>query len=347
MINIFQNSTNNTVNINISGLENNYTVYLINEYDNDPNKQTICTNNTDNFTCEIDTSKTGKYNLQINDTDSIVYKNNNVINVYNIQSVEFFNQSCLNFSLTKIKNFVKVLFDHKIKISNIKKASLDSNHDYLLIYNSYIQYANGNFEVIFDLNSAKELVKEQNYSFYINLEKSSEEWYNPGYNFSFEERNITDFKGIINSTSSEETTEELEENLNYTELKFYGVGSNKIILSGKKNSSYGTLKLIFNHNISNYSVSNFRAKSLPYISVETPFYFENYRNDTRNPRYYHYYNVSGNYSGSSKLEFQMCGNYYQTIPLKFIMKVTDEESNHCLYIQLKIPFFIFLFLFFI
>ena len=150
-----------------------------------------------------------------------------------------------------------------------------------------------------------------------------------------------------NHDKKENSINSVKIKLNYTELRFYGVGSNKITLSGKKNSSYGTLKLIFNHNISNYSVSNFRAKSLPNISVETPSYFQNYRNDTRNPRYYHYFNVSGNYSGTSKLEFQICGNYYQTIPLKFIMNVNDEESNHCLYIQLKIPFFIFLFLFFI
>ena len=65
-------------------------------------------NITSNFICEINTSNTGKYNLQINDTDSIVYKNNNVINVYNIEKIEFFNENCLDFNLTKNKNFVKV-----------------------------------------------------------------------------------------------------------------------------------------------------------------------------------------------------------------------------------------------
>ena len=337
--------SNNNYNVNLINDNNNTDVIdCDNTSENNENIDECESKNISSFICKIDTSKTGKYNLQINDTDSIVYKKNNVINVYNIQSVEFFNQSCLNFSLTKIKNFVKVLFDHKIKLSNIKNASL--NHDYLLINNSYIQYANGNFEVIFDLNSTKELVKEQNYTFLIKLKKSSDKWKDTGYKFSFEEKNITDFKGIINSTSSEEITEELEENLNYTELRFYGVGSNKITLSGNNTSYFGTLKLIFNHNISNYSVSNFRAKSLPNISVETPSYFQNYRNDTRNPRYYHYFNVSGNYSGTSKLEFQMCGNYYETIPLKFIINEIDK-SNHCLCVQLKIPFFIFLFLFFI
>ena len=345
MINVFQNSNNNTVHINISGLDENNVVYLINEYDNDPNKRTICTNNTDNFTCEIDTSQTGKYNLQINDTDSIVYTKNNVINVYNID-VEFFNQNCLDFNYTEINNFVTVLFDHIIKISYINSASLQSdNNEFFLELNSYKQNKNGTFEVIYDLKN--KLSETEDYYFIIDLKYSSDSPKNSTYSFSFQNRNIIRFNEEINSDLSEETTEELEENSNSTKVKFIGVGSNKITINGTKNFSYGTLKLIFNHNISNYSITNFRAKSLPYISVETPFYFENYRNDTRNQRYYYYYYVYGNYSGTSKLEFQICGVLNETIPLKFIMNVTDEESNHCLYIQLKIPFFIFLFLFFI
>jgi hypothetical protein len=341
-------------------LSDNYNVYLINDTnntdvinctetseDNNNNLFEACNDtNKSFFICEIVSPKTGKYNLQINDdNNTIVYRNNNVINIYNIEYVEFFNQNCLDFSLLKVKNFVKVLFDRKIKKSDINIASLTENHSgYILDKNSFKQNTNGTYEVVFDLilNESKneKLTESMTYIFTINLTNSDK--YISNYNFSFEGKNITHIE--INNTSIDDS-----ENSNSTSnstLKFYGVGSNKITLSGKKNSSYGTLKLIFNHNISNYSVSNFRAKSLPNISVETPSYFQNYRNDTRNPRYYHYFNVSGNYSGTSKLEFQMCGNYYETIPLKFIINEIDK-SNHCLCVQLKIPFFIFLFLFFI
>ncbi len=341
-------------------LNDSHTVHLIN--DNNNTDVIDCTTSEDNnldlfedcdvdnrsfFICEINTTKTGKYNLQINNNDTIVYKNNNVINIYNIESIEFFNETCLDFNIPIIKNFAKVLFDHKIKISHINKTSLTEDHSgYFLEINAYKQnYTDGTFEVLFDLildQSKNETLDESmNYTFTINLMNS--ENYVSNYNFSLEGKNITHFE--INNTIIDDS--ENSNSTNSTGVKFIGVGSNKIIISETDDQIYGTLKLIFNHNISNYSVTNFRAKSLPFISVDTPFYFENYRNDTRNPRYYYYYYVYGNYSGTSKLEFQICGVHHETIPLKFIMNVDDDNRNHCLYIQLKMPFFIFLFLLFI
>ena len=306
-------TTQNSI-LNFTSNVSGYTITL------EKDEQKVSCNESDdnenNSICNIISNLSiGNYSLLVvnSSTNETIINIPNVINIYQIENVNFMNNSCINRKSSKFENFARVFFDHKIKYSDIEKAYInDSNNiTYNLTKNSINKLENGTYIIGFSLLENISTFTEGNFSFSFKNSKN----YTTNFKFSLKD------------------TENISESINFSSTSSY-----KVVINGTQNSKNGTISLIFNGTKFNYSISNLRA-----ASFEDVIFTKKEEEEEKDGKYYIPYLVETDQTGYSQLKFEICGATFNTKPIKFIQNVT-EENNFNLKFN-KILFLIFILLF--
>ena len=202
------------------------------------------------------------------------------------------NKSCIYRKNSIYKNFASVIFDHKIKYSDIENAKINN----LSLIKNSLEKKEENYTVNFSLNH--DLVNFTEGNFSIKLKNSP--MYNTSYNFTLGNSN--------NDTES---------------IEFKDILQRLVTITGNKTSSGGNITFLFSENLNNYTISNLKAASFKDII------FNKYPDNTiKNDSYgYHYeYYVNTSESGYSIINFEICGATFNTRPIKFVQNITDATE---------------------
>ena len=272
-------------------------------------------NDTKTVNCSITSNLSiGNYSLFVVDStdNSIIIPN--VINIYKIETVNIMNYSCIYRKASNFTKFASVLFDHKIKYSDINESFIEVSDEkkYNLNKNSIKKFENGTYEIGF--------------SFPYNLSDFTEGKFFVSFVNSAPDDTNASFS-LINTT-----LKDFNES-----IRFLNTSSNKIVINGTQNNKNGTISLLFSENITDDFISDLRAASIENVN------FTKLNGEKRDGIYYIPYLVETDQTGYSQLKFEICGATFNTKPIKFIQNVT-EENNFNLKFN-KILFLIFILLF--
>ena len=272
-------------------------------------------NDTKTVNCSITSNLSiGNYSLFVVDStdNSIIIPN--VINIYKIETVNIMNYSCIYRKASNFTKFASVLFDHKIKYSDINESLIEVSDEkkYNLNKNSIKKFENGTYEIGF--------------SFPYNLSDFTEGKFFVSFVNSAPDDTNASFS-LINTT-----LKDFNES-----IRFLNTSSNKIVINGTQNNKNGTISLLFSENITDDFISDLRAASIENVN------FTKLNGEKRDGIYYIPYLVETDQTGYSQLKFEICGATFNTKPIKFIQNVT-EENNFNLKFN-KILFLIFILLF--
>lgn len=273
-------------------------------------------NDTKTVNCSITSNLSiGNYSLFVVDStdNSIIIPN--VINIYKIETVNIMNYSCIYRSASNFTKFASVLFDHKIKYSDINESLIKVSDEkkYNLNKNSIKKFENGTYEIGFSFPYNLSDFTEG--KFFISFINSTSNYYTIA-SFSLINTTLKDFNESI---------------------RFLNTSSNKIVINGTQNNKNGTISLLFSENITDDFISDLRAASIENVN------FTMLNGEERNGTYYIPFLVETDQTGYSQLKFEICGSTFNTKPIKFIQNVT-EENNFNLKFN-KILFLIFILLF--
>lgn len=274
-------------------------------------------NDTKTVNCSITSNLSiGNYSLFVVDStdNSIIINIPNVINIYKIETVNIMNYSCIYRKASNFTKFASVLFDHKIKYSDINESFIEVSDEkkYNLNKNSIKKFENGTYEIGF--------------SFPYNLSDFTEGKFFVSFVNSAPDDTNASFS-LINTT-----LKDFNES-----IRFLNTSSNKIVINGTQNNKNGTISLLFSENITDDFISDLRAASIENVN------FTKLNGEKRDGIYYIPYLVETDQTGYSQLKFEICGATFNTKPIKFIQNVT-EENNFNLKFN-KILFLIFILLF--
>lgn len=309
------NTTQNSI-LNFTSNVSGYTITL--EKDE---QKVSCNRSNDNVNisiCNIISNLSiGNYSLLVvnSSTNETIINIPNVINIYKIETVIFMNNSCIYRNASNFTKFASVLFDHKIKYSDIDKALIEVSDEkkYDLNKNSINKFENGTYEIGFSFPYNFSDFTEG--KFFISFINSTN---NYDTNFSFS----------LNNPTSKDFNES---------IRYLNTSSNKIVINGTQNNKNGTISLLFSENITDDFISDLRAASIENVN------FTKLNGEKRDGIYYIPYLVETDQTGYSQLKFEICGATFNTKPIKFIQNVT-EENNFNLKFN-KILFLIFILLF--
>ena len=274
-------------------------------------------NDTKTVNCSITSNLSiGNYSLFVVDStdNSIIINIPNVINIYKIETVNIMNYSCIYRKASNFTKFASVLFDHKIKYSDINESFIEVSDEkkYNLNKNSIKKFENGTYEI--------------------------------GFSFPYKLSDFTEGKFFVSFVNSAPDDTNASFSLINTTLKdfnesirFLNTSSNKIVINGTQNNKNGTISLLFSENITDDFISDLRAASIENVN------FTKLNGEKRDGIYYIPYLVETDQTGYSQLKFEICGATFNTKPIKFIQNVT-EENNFNLKFN-KILFLIFILLF--
>ena len=274
-------------------------------------------NDTKTVNCSITSNLSiGNYSLFVVDStdNSIIINIPNVINIYKIETVNIMNYSCIYRKASNFTKFASVLFDNKIKYSDINESFIEVSDEkkYNLNKNSIKKFENGTYEIGFSFSYNLSDFTEG--KFFVSLVNSAPDDTNAS--FSLINTTLKDFNESI---------------------RFLNTSSNKIVINGTQNNKNGTISLLFSENITDDFISDLRAASIENVN------FTKLNGEERNGIYYIPYLVETDQTGYSQLKFEICGATFNTKPIKFIQNVT-EENNFNLKFN-KILFLIFILLF--
>ena len=203
------------------------------------------------------------------------------------------NNDCINRVISNYKNLASVIFDHKIKYSDIENATIGE----LNLTKYSLEKKEQGYRVNFSLNENLSDFTEGN--FFITLKNSSE--YDTSKKFS-----------LNNSKNFSES------------IEFNDVLENKIIINGTKKESKGTITFLFSQDLENFTISNLKGQSFKDMN-----FTEDFSKNTNDSNGYHYvYTVYTNESGFSNINFEICGGTYKTKPIKFVQNITDAEDDY-------------------
>ena len=204
------------------------------------------------------------------------------------------NTDCIYRGDSNFKNLASVIFDHKIKYSDIENATIDELNLTKYSLEKKVEGYRVNFSLI---NQNLSNFTEGN--FCITLKNSSK--YDTSQKFS-----------LINSKDFNES------------IKFNDVLENKIIINGTKKESKGTITFLFSQDLENFTISNLKGQSFKDMN-----FTEDFSKNINDSNGYHYvYTVYTNESGFSNINFEICGATYKTKPIKFVQNITDAEDHY-------------------
>ena len=237
-------------------------------------------NDTKTVNCSITSNLSiGNYSLFVVDStdNSIIINIPNVINIYKIETVNIMNYSCIYRKASNFTKFASVLFDHKIKYSDINESFIEVSDEkkYNLNKNSIKKFENGTYEIGFSFPYNLSDFTEG--KFFISFINSTSNYYTIA-SFSLINTTLKDFNESI---------------------RFLNTSSNKIVINGTQNNKNGTISLLFSENITDDFISDLRAASIENVN------FTKLNGEKRDGIYYIPYLVETDQTGYSQLKFEI------------------------------------------
>ena len=230
------------------------------------------------------------------------------------------NKSCIYKDAKNFTNFTTVIFDHKIKYSDIINGSIllsNDSHNLTKYSINKVNKENDYYKVTFSLLSDNLTnFTEGNFSI---LLKNSPGWYNTSSKFTIDN-----------------TTKDLD-----SSIEFIHSSSYKVIINGTTSEKKGTIKLEFKGNITNYTINNMKT-SFEDIKIENCSTV--IQGEDNNTKSYYICDVLTDQSGVTIISFDICGATFKTSPIKFVQNVTEDAYNFNLKFN-KMLILIFLILF--